>query len=77
MGAFGAAPELEPDAATIRLCRLTRLAHEALIQEDFPLALSRYREILAEFLDDTVSRELVRRLSSIESARHWTAPGSR
>src|SRR5712672_1781770 len=76
MGAFGAAPELEPDAATIRLCRLTRLAHEALIQEDFPLALSRYREILAEFLDDTVSRELVRRLSSIESARHWTTPGS-
>jgi adenylate cyclase len=77
MGAFGAAPELEPDAATIRLCRLTRLAHEALIQEDFPLALSRYREILAEFLDDTVSRELVRRLSSIESVRHWTTPGSR
>jgi hypothetical protein len=77
MGAFGAAPEFEPDAATIRLCRLTRLAHEALIQEDFPLALSRYREILAEFLDDTVSRELVRRLSSIESARHWTTPGSR
>jgi len=69
MGAFGAAPELEPDAATIRLCRLTRLAHEALIQEDFALALSRYREILAEFPDDTVSRELVRRLSSIESAR--------
>jgi len=69
MGAVGAAPELEPDAATSRLCRLTRLAHEALIQEDFALALSRYREILAEFPDDTVSRELVRRLSSIESAR--------
>jgi hypothetical protein len=68
MGAFGAAPELEPDRETIRLCRLTRSAHDALIQEDFALALSRYREILAEFPDDTVSHELVRRLSSIESA---------
>jgi adenylate cyclase len=68
MGALGAAPELKPDAATIRLCRLTRLAHEALIQEDFALALSRYHEILAEFPDDTVSHELVRRLSNIESA---------
>ena len=69
MGAFGADPELEPDPATVRLCRLTRLAHEALVHEDFPLALSRYHEILAEFPDDTMSRELVSRLAGIESAR--------
>jgi adenylate cyclase len=72
MGAFGADPELEPGPETIRLCRLTRLAHEALVQEDFVLALGRYHEILAKFPDDTVSRELVRRLSSIESARRVT-----
>jgi adenylate cyclase len=58
MGAFGADPAFEPDPATVRLCRLTRLAHEALMQEDFALALSRYHEVLAEFPDDTVSREL-------------------
>jgi adenylate cyclase len=69
MGAFGTDPALEPDPATVRLCRLTRLAHEALIQEDFALALSRYHEVLAEFPDDTVSRELVRRLSDTEPAR--------
>jgi adenylate cyclase len=69
MGAFGAGPEFEPDLETIRLCRLTRLAHEALVQEDFALALSRYREILAEFPNDTVSRALVRRISNIGSAR--------
>jgi len=69
MGAIGAGPELEADPETIRLCRLTRRAHEALVQEDFALALSRYREILAEFPDDPVSRELVRRLSGAEAAR--------
>ena len=69
MGAFGRDPELAPAPATIRLCRLTRLAHEALVQEDFALALSRYHEILAQFPDDTVSRELVKRLSTIETAR--------
>ena len=69
MGAFGADPELEPDPATVRLCRLTRLAHEALVHEDFPLALSRYHEILAEFPDDAISRELISRLAGIESAR--------
>jgi len=69
MGAIGAGPELEADPETIRLCRLTRRAHEALVQEDFALALSRYREILAEFPDDPVSRELVRRRSGAEAAR--------
>jgi adenylate cyclase len=67
MGAYGAGPELEPDPATVRLCRLTRLAHEALVQEDFSLALDRYHAILAEFPDDTVSRELIRRLLDTDS----------
>jgi adenylate cyclase len=69
MGAFGADPELEPDPATLRLCQLTRLAYEARVHEDVPLALSRYHQILAEFPHDTVARELVRRLASIESPR--------
>jgi adenylate cyclase len=68
-GAYGAGSELEPDAATIRLCRLTRLAHEALVGEEFALALTRYQEILTEFPDDTVSRELVRRLAGMDTAR--------
>jgi adenylate cyclase len=67
MGAYGAGSELEPDAATVRLCRLTRLAHDALVHEDFALALDRYHEIIAEFPDDTVARELIRRLGSIET----------
>ena len=69
MGAYGAYPELEPDPATVRLCRLTRLAHEALVVDDVALALSRYQEILAEFPGDTVSRELVRQLAGMDPAR--------
>jgi adenylate cyclase len=69
LGAYGAYPELEPDPATIRLCRLTRLAHEALVDDDVALALSRYQEILAEFPGDTVSRELVRQLAGMDPAR--------
>jgi adenylate cyclase len=69
MGAFGGDPELNPDAATLRLCKLTRSAHEALVHEDFALALSRYRELLAEFPKDSVGLELVRRLTGLESAR--------
>jgi adenylate cyclase len=69
MGAYGAGPDLEPDAAAVRLARLTRFAHEALVSEDFAEALSRYHEILAEFPDDTVARELVGRLEGMETAR--------
>jgi adenylate cyclase len=69
LGAYGAAPELEPDTATLRLARLTRLAHTPLIQGDFALALSRYREILEEFPTDPVSRALVARLSGMEATR--------
>jgi adenylate cyclase len=77
MGAFGDDPKLDPDQETIRLCRLTRLAHAALVQEDWALALARYNEVLAEFPDDTVSRELVRRLSSIKSAHRITFEAAR
>jgi adenylate cyclase len=69
LGAYGAGPELEPDTATLRLARLTRLAHEALIERDFGSALSRYREILSEFPDDPVSRALVARLAVVGPAR--------
>jgi adenylate cyclase len=48
---------------------MTRRAYEVLVQEDFGLALERYQEILTEFPEDTVSRELVRRLAANESAR--------
>jgi hypothetical protein len=46
-----------------------RLAHEALIHEDFVLALTRYCEILEEFPHDTVSRVLVRRLTNMDAPR--------
>jgi adenylate cyclase len=65
MGAYGAGSELEPDAATLRLCRLTRAAHEALVKEDFELALSRYQAILDEFPNDPVSRVLARQLEAM------------
>ena len=63
LGVFGADdPGLEPDAATLELCKMTRLAYEALIKEDHALAQRRYREILAAFPDDPVSSALVKRL---------------
>ena len=63
LGVFGADdPGPEPDVATLKLCRMTRLAYEALIQEDFVLAARRYREILAEFPDDPVASALAGRL---------------
>ena len=68
-GAYGAGAQFEPDPETLRLCRMTRRAYEALVQEDFGLALERYQEILTEFPEDTVSLELVRRLAAADSAR--------
>jgi adenylate cyclase len=69
LGAYDADPELVPNPAAIRLGRLTRSAYEALVGDDVELALSRYQEVLAEFPDDGVARELVRQLASTESAR--------
>ena len=66
MGVFGADdPGLEPDPATLRLCKMTRLAYDALVKEDHGLAARRYREILAEFPDDPVALALVGRLVEV------------
>ena len=66
LGVFGADdPGLEPDPATLELCKMTRLAYEALIKEDYVLAQRRYREILAKFPDDPVASMLVRRLVTV------------
>jgi adenylate cyclase len=66
LGVFGANdPGLEPDPATLELCKMTRLAYEALIKEDYVLAQRRYREILAKFPDDPVASMLVRRLVTV------------
>ena len=63
MGVYGADdPGLEPGPETQRLCAMTRLAHDALVQEDFALAGRRYRELLKEFPDDPVASVLVKRL---------------
>ena len=63
MGVFGAGPELEPDAETVKLCKLTRWAYEAVVHEDFVTASGRYQEILTEYPEDTVARELLNRLA--------------
>lgn len=66
LGVLGADdPGLEPDPATDKLCKMTRLAYEALIKEDYVLASRRYREILAEFPDDPVGSTLIRRLVTV------------
>jgi adenylate cyclase len=63
MGVYGADdPGLEPGPETQRLAKLTRLAYEALVKEDYALAARRYREILAEFPDDPVASTLAKRL---------------
>jgi adenylate cyclase len=63
MGVYGADdPGLEPDPATLRLCKMTRLAYEAVVKEDHALASRRYRDILNEFPDDPVASALARRL---------------
>jgi adenylate cyclase len=56
---------------------LTRFAYEALVQEDFAVALERYRAVLAEFPEDTVAAELVRRLAAGETARRIRRPALR
>jgi adenylate cyclase len=69
VGAYGAGADLEPDATALQLCELTQLAYEALVQENFPLAVARYKKVLDEFPEDSVSLEIVRRLAATESAR--------
>jgi adenylate cyclase len=69
VGAYGAGAELEPDATALQLCELTQLAYDALVHEDFPLARARYKKVLDEFPEDSVSLEIVRRLAAAESSR--------
>lgn len=69
VGAHGMGPQFEPDAAMTRLCQLTRIAYEALIAEDSALALSRYQEIMAEYPDDPVAREMAKRLAADPARR--------
>lgn len=68
MGAHGLGPEFEADAATVRLCKLTRLAYEALVADDPVLALERYRAVLVEFPDDPVAKEMARRVEVLAAA---------
>ena len=63
MGVYGADdPGLEPTPEVVELCRLTRLAHGAMVKEDPVLATQRYREILDRFPEDPVAYQLVQRL---------------
>lgn len=64
IGVFGLEPELEPDARSIELCRLTRQAYEANAAGDPNLALERYRKILVDFPDDPVATEMAKRLAA-------------
>ena len=69
VGAYGIGPEFEPDEATVRLCKLTRAAYNALVAEDYALALSRYQDIATEYSDDPVARTMVTRLGAIDPSR--------
>jgi adenylate cyclase len=64
LGAWGAGAELEPSPQMQRLAALTRMAHEALIDQDAALALERYRAVLCEFPDDTVAAVMIKRLAA-------------
>ena len=46
---------------------MTRMAYEALVAEDFALALERYRAILIEYPEDTVANEMAKRLVATEA----------
>lgn len=67
MGAYGLGAEFEPDAATVRLGKLTRAAYDSLVAQDIALALERYRAILAEYPGDPVASEMAKRLAAAAS----------
>jgi adenylate cyclase len=64
LGAYGSDPEFEPSEDMIRLCKLTRLAYEAMVAGDRTLAAERYRHILKEFPADTVADGMLKRLGA-------------
>jgi adenylate cyclase len=61
----------------VRLAKLSRIAYEAMVREDFALALQRYSEILTEFPDDPVTLGLVRRLETVGSVPRIQQQASR
>lgn len=67
MGAYGLGPEFEPDAATLRLSKLTRAAYAALVAQDIALALERYQAILVEYPGDPVASGMAKRLAAVAS----------
>ena len=67
MGAYGLGPEFEPDAATVRLSKLTRAAYDALVAQDIALAIERYQAILAEYPGDPVASGMAKRLAAAAS----------
>ena len=75
VGVLGVAPEFEPDPQTIELCRMTRLAYEALVAEDISLASERYREIVDRFPGDKVASELAKRLVAVAEIDHAPSRG--
>ena len=73
MGAFGAGPELEPSAAAIRLCKLTREAYAAMSAGDPARAQQCYQAILGEYPGDSVALTISAHLAATAAA---TAPGA-
>jgi adenylate cyclase len=67
MGAYGLGPEFEPDAATVRLSKLTRAAYDTLVAQDIALALERYQAILVEYPGDPVAAGMAKRLAAAAS----------
>ena len=66
LGAYDAGPDIAPDAATEELCRLTRVAHKAMIQGEIGEAIARYEQILDAFPGDTVARAMLQKLAVAE-----------
>jgi adenylate cyclase len=64
MGAYGGEPQFEPSPETLQLCKLTRLAYEAMVADDHKLAAERYRDVLKAFPADTVATGMLKRLGA-------------
>ena len=64
MGAYGSEPQFEPPPETLQLCKLTRLAYEAMVAGDHKLAADRYRDVLKAFPADPVATGMLKRLGA-------------
>ena len=64
MGAYGSETQFEPSPEELQLCKLTRLAYEAMVAGDHELAAERYRNVLKEFPADTVATRMLKRLGA-------------